>query len=203
MSIPLSKILKEYFNITTEQEEKDLQKDLNLRLSTICKPCWELKYCPYGYLVEGFPIRPLLKKEHKEHIEYLKKCLETGFMGENHDKPIDEERKKIFKQDINQEENCYCVENLSRFEKEASCNEFGHLCPAFFVSEPITETKEFRNNSRSIIHVSIIRVVRRDNNICQICGKTLLDSEIEIDHIIPYSRGGVSDENNLRVTCFD
>jgi hypothetical protein len=22
---------------------------------TVCKPCWELKYCPYGPLVEFFP----------------------------------------------------------------------------------------------------------------------------------------------------
>ena len=23
---------------------------------SVCKPCWELRYCPYGYLVEYFPI---------------------------------------------------------------------------------------------------------------------------------------------------
>ena len=22
---------------------------------SVCKPCWELKYCPYGWLVEFFP----------------------------------------------------------------------------------------------------------------------------------------------------
>ena len=24
----------------------------------VCKPCWELKYCPYGILVEEFPLSP-------------------------------------------------------------------------------------------------------------------------------------------------
>ena len=29
------------------------------RLKTpVCKPCWELKYCPYGPLVEFFPLSP-------------------------------------------------------------------------------------------------------------------------------------------------
>ncbi|MBC3939646.1 HNH endonuclease [Anaerotruncus massiliensis (ex Liu et al. 2021)] len=89
------------------------------------------------------------------------------------------------------------------FETEASCREFGHLCPAYFVSESFTETTTGRNRSRNISNSTIIRVARRDNNTCQISGKILLDREIEIDHIIPYSRGGTSDEANLRVTCLE
>jgi hypothetical protein len=27
------------------------------RVKAICKPCWELKYCPYGPLVEESPIK--------------------------------------------------------------------------------------------------------------------------------------------------
>ncbi len=26
------------------------------KAKTVCKPCWEIKYCPYGPLVEEFPI---------------------------------------------------------------------------------------------------------------------------------------------------
>ena len=26
-------------------------------IKAICKPCWELKYCPYGVLVENFEVR--------------------------------------------------------------------------------------------------------------------------------------------------
>lgn len=25
-------------------------------IKAVCKPCWEMKYCPYGSLVENFPI---------------------------------------------------------------------------------------------------------------------------------------------------
>jgi hypothetical protein len=27
------------------------------RVKAVCKPCWELKYCPYGPLVEDFPLK--------------------------------------------------------------------------------------------------------------------------------------------------
>ncbi|RLG30570.1 hypothetical protein DRO03_03970 [Methanosarcinales archaeon] len=47
-----------------------------------------------------------------------------------------------------------------------------------------------------------MRVVRRDNYTCQICGRHLLDDEVEFDHIIPFSKGGSSEEHNIRLTCF-
>lgn len=200
--IPLSKKLLKYFQCSEEQA-KELQKVLNERLSTICKPCWELKYCPYGPLVEDFPPPPLLLEEHRKHIEYLKECLRTGGLGEKHDIALDEERIKWFEELVNNDDESECVERYSKFEKEASCGEFAHLCPAFFVNEPCTETSTLRNRNRNISHATIIRVARRDNNTCQNCGRILLDREIEIDHIIPYSRGGTSDESNLRVTCLE
>jgi hypothetical protein len=42
------------------------------------------------------------------------------------------------------------------------------------------------------------RVFIRDNGQCQHCGAT---ENLEIDHIIPVSRGGSSTENNLQVLC--
>ena len=202
MPAPLSNRLLEEFRCPIDNEA-DLRKELNGRLNNICKPCWELKYCPYGPLVEDFPLPPLLLSEYREHFEYLRGCLAAGAMGIDHNIPMDEERKKMFEEDIANYDESHCVEKLSLFESEASCKEFGHLCPAYFVSEPFTETSTGRNRSRNISHATIIRVARRDNNTCQVCGKILLDREIEIDHIIPFSRGGTSDENNLRVTCFD
>jgi len=201
--IPLSRQLFEYFGTDTPEKEEELQKELNGRLKHIVKPCWELKFCPYGPIVEDFPLPPLLFEEHRKHNLYLKECLETGFMGENHDVLIDDFRKSYFKSVLANDDESYCVDKVSIFENEASCREFGHLCPAYFVSEPFTETSTGRNRSRSIPHATIIRVARRDNNTCQICGRILLDREIEIDHIIPFSRGGTSNENNLRVTCLE
>ena len=201
MEAKLSKQLLKQFRCE-ESEEPKLRRELNSRLNNICKPCWELKYCPYGPLVEDFPLPPMLMRDYQEHISYLKTCLEKNAMGENFNLPLlDDERRASFQREIDKDISGDCVEKLSKFEREASCKEFGHLCPAYFVSEPFTETSVGRNRSRSISHSTVIRVARRDNNTCQLCGKVLLDREIEIDHIIPYSRGGTSDESNLRVTC--
>lgn len=114
-------------------------------IKAICKPCWELKYCPYGSLVEYFPLG------------------ESG--------------------------------------GEENCRIFGHICPVFYVAEPFTETKETRNISRNIPMPVKRKVERRDRGICDICKKVVEDDDINYDHIIPWSKGGPSNESNLRILC--
>ncbi|MFL6351651.1 MAG: hypothetical protein ACJ74Z_07350 [Bryobacteraceae bacterium] len=84
------------------------------RVKAVCKPCWELKYCPYGPLVEQFP--------------------------------------------------------LQADPDERACRIFGHDCPVFHVAEPLTETRELRNVSRSIPSEVQFRVLKRENQICRECG---------------------------------
>ncbi len=115
------------------------------RIYAICKPCWELNYCPYGPLVEHFPI------------------LEEG--------------------------------------DECRCRIFGHECPVFRVAEPLTETIKMRNISRHIPQAVKFKVMRRDKGVCQVCGKNVSDEEMSFDHIIPWSKGGRSDESNIRLLC--
>lgn len=64
----------------------------------VCKPCWELKYCPYGPFVEEFPLLPLTLKEAEEHLEYSKRCLETGVLGNG--EQMNDERRKMFEEEI-------------------------------------------------------------------------------------------------------
>ena len=46
------------------------------------------------------------------------------------------------------------------------------------------------------------RIMERDNYTCQICGKYMPDRiGLQIDHIIPVSKGWKSDEGNLQVLC--
>lgn len=44
---------------------------------------------------------------------------------------------------------------------------------------------------------------KRDNFICQYCGNHPPDIILEIDHIIPVSKGGLTEENNLITSCFN
>lgn len=46
-------------------------------------------------------------------------------------------------------------------------------------------------------------VFKRDSFTCQYCGKNAPDAVLEIDHIIPVSKGGDNDISNLITSCFD
>ena len=115
------------------------------RVKAVCKPCWELKYCPYGPLVETFRLR--------------------------------------------------------RDRDERSCRIFGHDCPVFSVAEPLTETKELRNISRNIPRSVQFRVLKRENQVCRRCGQPVKDEDVHFDHIIPWVKGGPSEEHNVQLLC--
>jgi len=46
-------------------------------------------------------------------------------------------------------------------------------------------------------------VFKRDGFICRDCGKNPPDVKLEVDHIIPVSKGGSDDIDNLISSCFD
>lgn len=193
------------FFYPTEENEKGFEAEWGLnelkdRYRGICKPCWELKYCPYGPLVEGFPLPPIPRHSAEEHNEYLKKCLETGTLG-NDKKKLDSVRREFFEKEVEEFNPEKYPEDVPEELAYMSCGVFGHLCPVFFNAEGFTETKEGRRQTRSIPRDVLLRVVRRDDGTCQKCSKKILDKEIEIDHVIPISRGGATIESNLRTLC--
>ena len=73
--------LKKTLGYAEEITDKEFLKDWKHRTSQVCKPCWELKYCPYGPFVEQSPILPSLRKDAIEHNQYLLNCLESGMTG--------------------------------------------------------------------------------------------------------------------------
>lgn len=164
----------------------------------VCKPCWELKYCPYGPLVEQFPLFPemvSIEEIEESYREYLEGLAEGDFKTEDE---IRWAASRLF----------FLHPTRWRMLKqhdstEFQCNVYGHVCPVFFSAEPATETKEFRRRGRYIPRKIMLKVVRRDGQICQICRKNALDNEIEFDHIIPHSKGGPVTVENLRVLCAD
>ena len=68
---------------------------------------------------------------------------------------------------------------------------------------------QFRNSAagqRALMTASLReRIKRRDNFTCQKCGLSIADEKhllLEIDHIIPISKGGITTENNLQTLCW-
>lgn len=45
-------------------------------------------------------------------------------------------------------------------------------------------------------------VFSRDKYQCQSCGKTNLETNLTVDHIIPLALGGQNDISNLQTLCF-
>lgn len=54
---------------------------------------------------------------------------------------------------------------------------------------------------RPKVHFSRRNLYKRDNMTCQYCGKTPGSSELNIDHIIPRSKGGTSTWENCVLSC--
>ena len=64
--------------------------------------------------------------------------------------------------------------------------------------------REYENKNQRGLMTKALRkqIMERDNYTCQICGKYMPDEiGLQIDHIIPISRGGKTIPSNLRVLC--
>lgn len=187
--------IKKLLGYKPDEPDKNVIADWKKRASKVCKPCWEIKYCPYGPWVEESPLLPMTLDEELEELGISEKSLKSGKLDDG--KPLDKSMRTLLKEIINE-----CPKEIPPEIKEMECSVFGHLCPVVFVAEDFTETAEPRRRGRFIPFAVKMRIVRRDNSTCQICGKNLKDNEVEFDHIIPISKGGSTEESNIRLTCF-
>src|SRR5947209_11233544 len=79
--MPVHQSVKKALGYTSEQPDGEVIADWRERTSRVCKPCWELKYCPYGPLVEQSPLLPSERESATSHNEYLKRVLASGKVG--------------------------------------------------------------------------------------------------------------------------
>ena len=200
---PIHPAVKEALGFDRATEDSLIVSVVRTKIRQKCKPCWELKYCPYGSLVEQSPFLPIVQKEPSPQIDYFRNCLETGVLGDG--TPLDKELRKYLEERVSGSDLNSNPTDIPEIIEELSCRVFGHICPVFFMAEDLTETTTSRRAGRYIPPAVKMRVARRDNYICQEsgCGKVLRDFDIEFDHVIPVSKGGSSEEHNLRVTCFE
>ena len=63
---------------------------------------------------------------------------------------------------------------------------------------------EKQENVRTISGKTRLDVFERDDYRCQMCGRTVDDGiKLHIDHIVPFSKGGSSEMDNLQVLCHE
>jgi len=78
----------------------------------------------------------------------------------------------------------------------------GSIIPVDFLKE--IKKGELNKVSRSGIPPKLrFEVLRRDKYVCQYCGACGKNTELEVDHIIPVSRGGKDELNNLKTSCIE
>jgi hypothetical protein len=163
----------------------------------VCKPCWELKYCPYGIMVETMPFA-----EGFDHGETREQMYERAIKTLKETDFTDDGKiwRNMFFVMLADTSKWNCIKNYK--PDDVRCNIFGHACPVFFYAyEGVTETKELRRKGRSIPRDVMLQVIRRDNYRCRKCGKLVPDDEVEFDHIIPHAKGGPLSVENIRLLC--
>lgn len=79
---PIHPSVKLCLGYEVDEPDDEVRSDWKIRKSRACKPCWELKYCPYGPLVEQSPLLPSLKADAVEHRDHLARILKTGMIGD-------------------------------------------------------------------------------------------------------------------------
>jgi hypothetical protein len=172
----------------------------------VCKPCWELHYCPYGVLVELMPFC-----DSPEDEAMYKECG----CDETHEQMYERAKRKLTS--TRPEDDNELWKNMSfvmfadpdkkkfvqRYDpRDVGCRIFGHTCPVFahgYVN--VTETRQARRISRSIPHDIMFKVARRDDYRCQKCHQPVADNQMEFDHVIPHAKGGPTTVANIRLLC--
>jgi hypothetical protein len=67
--------IKELLGFEPDRDDADVLKAYRAASTRVCKPCWELKYYPYGPIVEQFPLLTSLCADAMRHNENLRKAL--------------------------------------------------------------------------------------------------------------------------------
>jgi len=73
--------------------------------------------------------------------------------------------------------------------------------------KPDKEKRSAESSSASLsrhIPASVrVSVLHRDGYKCVFCGRSPNQVQLEVDHIVPFSKGGSNDLSNLQTLCFD
>jgi hypothetical protein len=63
--------IKALLGFEPDTDDEVINREWKKRAEHVCKPCWELKYCPYGPLVEQFPLPPPLTNYLKRSCRFV------------------------------------------------------------------------------------------------------------------------------------
>ncbi len=91
------------------------------------------------------------------------------------------------------------INRWGSFEK--ACKAFVDFCNGEITEEQLLSGEEPSNTRRTIPLKDRWVILKRDHYRCVKCGSKPPEVELEIDHILPVSKGGSNDLNNLQTLC--
>ena len=126
--------MSKWLNTTHIQQGKKngLWNDFYKWLLKDNKPCHFLSFCPYGQLVEEFPICEEESAYAIKHGKYVKWSNPKGFPAEGTWVSC-KKGDKGASPDVNWA--------AGKVKAPYSCKVFGHNCPVFYHAEPMSEVK--------------------------------------------------------------
>ncbi|MBJ7320341.1 MAG: HNH endonuclease [Brevundimonas sp.] len=144
---PIHAEIKRRLGYSEDALDREVYEDWSERKSRVCKPCWELKYCPYGPLVEQSPILPSTYGESEKQIEYFKNCLSEGTVGSA--VPLSPERRAdieqwILDEDVILSQAAYRIEQKQRLEYASALESNQDQIQAFIGSGGLPPIHEYR-----------------------------------------------------------
>ncbi len=75
-------------------------------------------------------------------------------------------------------------------------------CIRFDIAVPrIVRLLSYDRFPRRLVKFNRRNIFARDGNLCQYCGRKFSSSELSLDHVIPRSRGGLADWDNIVCCC--
>ncbi|MGO9272088.1 MAG: HNH endonuclease [Terriglobia bacterium] len=84
---------------------------------------------------------------------------------------------------------------------EEEDGDFIHSTRLSYRIPSVIRLREFRRIPHQVRALSRKNILMRDRYTCQFCGNTLPAGELTLDHVIPRSRGGHTDWDNLVACC--
>lgn len=102
-------------------------------------------------------------------------------------------REKNREYDLSQQRKHYANNRQERLKKQ---KEYAKLHPDI-IADNTSRRRARKQNAPGIRPINRLRIFKRDNYICHICGKYVPVKQRSIDHLIPLARGGTHTEENV------
>ena len=95
--------------------------------------------------------------------------------------------------------NCFNIETVNQILEDKE-----YFLMRFIEDVLFDKRKNIIKRERGILTLKLrYQIFKRDNFRCALCGATSEETKLEIDHIIPVSKGGKTIKSNLRTLCFN